>query len=863
MWCECDIMAQVDMDSANVGNRYVLEDMLGEGGMGAVYRAFDRLTGQPVALKQVMVLNNGLDFSSPLEAGDSTDFRLMLVQEFKTLASLRHPNIISVLDYGFDNSRQPYFTMDLLENASPITKVQAGPSRLDLVVQVVQALDYLHRRGIIHRDLKPDNVLVVAEKVKLLDFGLAIARGQAVDTLSAGTLAYMSPEQLNGDPATEVSDLYALGLIAYEIFAGRYPFQNHHTAALITEMLTILPDFSVLGLDERLVMVLTKLLAKDPRDRYQNAHEVLIAFAEATGKKELFRETDAIRESFLQAADFVGRDEELQQLTSALDDVLNGSGSAWLVAGESGVGKSRLLDELRTHALVNGTLVLRGQATREGGAPYTLWRDVLRYLCLQTELSDFEAGVIKPLVPDIGALLDRTVPDLADLLPDLDPQATQRRLLKVLEDILRRAADEQPMVIILEDLHWTSESLAILERLSCAVTKSCADGEMIPLLIVASYRDDERPNLPDNLPEMRILKLERLGEQAIADLSVSMLGEAGRQRPVVDLIRRETEGNVFFIVEVVRALVEEAGQLDRVGKLTLPQSVFAEGMKTVIQRRLSRVPAHARPLLNTAAVAGRQLDVPLLRAISGQASLDRWLHLCADAAVLEVQDERWRFAHDKLRDAVLDALEKAERVTLHRQIAEAIEVTHPNDSSYVAALARHWRGAGDVKKEGYYVLEAGLQAMQMSAYPEARAFFERGLELVRNRQDPPAQRQRAALLHHLGVAYEEQGDYEQAESLLGESLALARAVGDQERIMHVFVSLGTVAIRRGEREAAVPSLERAMEMAREIDDQAVINRARMWLGGTRVLSKVDDQEDAYIDDYLFSLVPQDDDDEQT
>ncbi|NDJ52746.1 MAG: protein kinase [Chloroflexi bacterium] len=775
-------MATLSPSVPEITSRYILQSELGRGGMGVVYRALDRLTQQHVALKRVSLPSSRIDSTDRLARHQSQDYRRALAREFRTLASLRHPNIISVLDYGFDGGGQPFYTMEILEDAPNI--LEAGRDKpllkqMELLVQVLQALAYLHRRGIIHRDLKPDNVLVVEERVKVLDFGLAIAQDYIADAAAfVGTVAYAAPEVIRGQAATAASDLYAVGVMAVEMISGRYPYQRDQgTGMLLTEIISSQPDLSQLDTDERLRATLIQLLSKEPKHRPDDAVDLIAAYAEATDQA-IPRETELIRESYLQAADFIGRSDALNQLITALGEARQGFGGLWLVGGESGVGKSRLVDELRIQALVDGGLVLFGQAVSEGAAPYRLWRDILRYLSLQTDLTDLEASVLKALVPDIATLIKREVSDA----PDIDPAAAQDRLIAVVENVFRRQG--APIVVILEDLHWAHESLAILARVAKIAPQ-------LPLLMIGTYRNDEQPDLPSMLTEMadidpvpQVIELERLNYQEIAELSVAMLGEAiGRKDQVLSLLQRETEGNVYFIVEVVRILAEEAGELALVGERPLPENMFVGGIRTVVQRRLARVADNARPLLRIAAVIGRDIDTLILNRLITEnpvlyeSGLDDWLTTCASAMILERNvgasgEKGWRFGHDKLREGLLADIAAEESRVIHLNVAKAIEAVYPDQASQLTALAYHWRLAGDLVKEASYSYRAGEQTLANGAYVEAATFLQRSLELAPQVNMPTSQQAHIARL--LGDAYHGAGRlspaaeyYDRALELLG------------------------------------------------------------------------------------------------
>ncbi|MBC7872092.1 MAG: tetratricopeptide repeat protein [Chitinophagaceae bacterium] len=815
-----------------IGKRYIVTSSLGTGGMGIVYRAHDRLTGEAVALKQVKLSRE------PIGDGH-VDFRLALAHEFRTLASLRHPHIISVLDYGFagfmasSNESRPYYTMELLENAQ--TLIQAGedaplPTQIDLLLQILHALTYLHRRGIIHRDLKPANVMVVDNHARLVDFGLAKSRGYINAEQVVGTLAYVAPEVLQGHSVSEASDLYAFGVMAYELIAGHHPFHVGDVTMLIHDLLTASPDLGALQVDMTLAAVIGRLLAKNPAERYQHAHEVIIALAPFASNQP---ETLTLRESFLQAAEFVGREKELATLKEALKSIIKIEqdapqtnaplGSAWLIGGESGVGKSRLTDELRVLALVEGALVLRGQAVSGGGLPYQMWRDPIRRLLLTVEVGPEEAAVLQEIIPDIGDLLDITLPEISAL----DGRARQQRLTLAIADLFRR--HKEAMVLLLEDLQWISPaSLEILKQIIRIAPE-------LPLLIVVNYRDDERHDLPDELPGVNHLKLDRLSTQEITQLSQSMMGHTAQSQSVIDLLKRETEGNTFFIIEVMRALAEEAGQLENIGVTTLPTHVFVGGIMEVVKRRLARVPEQMRDLLKLAAVVGRQIDLKLMQHFvenkrvltPSQIDLATWLTICADAAVLEIDEEQWRFAHDKLREGLLTEMDVAERAALNRQVAQAIEAVYKDKAGRAVALVEHWDAAGDPEKTITYALIVGEQAYALSNYAEGQHWLQRALVLLPKDQ-PNRGRMRALGL--LGDILSRTSDYTEATQSHQEAIQIARQLNDLASVADSLNGMGFIAYQLGDYVTARTHSEEALTLAQAAQDRKNSARALNNLG---------------------------------
>lgn len=775
-----------------LGYRYELRDLIGSGGMGTVFRAYDRFTKRIIAIKR---LRADYPRTAPTDDSSPYDPSLSLAHEFEMLARLQHPNIISVLDYGFDADQSPYLVMPYLQDASNILMALADETldtKIKYIVQLFQAMEYLHQHQIIHCDLKPANILLNHDRLVVLDFGLAMEATLARNKL-AGTLLYVAPEVLLGEQPSAQADLYAVGLILHQLLTMRHPYSLETLSSVLSDKVNIHP---LPPAAKPLTPFLEALLDTNPDARPASATAAIAEIERITGYT-LRTKSITLTESFLQTARFVGREQEMQQLSQALEATFLNAGTAWLVSGESGVGKSRLVNELRTLALVRGALVLRGQAV-SGGLPYQLWQEVATRLILQNPQADFDGSALQVIVPNIEALTGRNFPNL----PDPNSLGTLQRVAVALAELFQQHL--QPIVLLLEDLQWANESITLVKHITSM------QSQLPHMLIVGTYRDDEVPELRQQLGEMKHLKLPRLNKTDIGDIAYSMLGEVGKQATLIDFLWQETDGNAFFIVEIVRALAEEAGSLNAVGRIAELQSVFTGGLRQLMQRRLERVPIRYRALLAHAAVAGRVLNLTLLMHLSEGVELEDFLVVNANACTLEVVEDEWRFAHEKFREHVLQQLSPVQRSTIHLSIALAIETLYAQEPLYDAVLADHFLGGNAPERALPYALRATKRDLGVSNFTLA---MHRAEQLLRDLPTNNPQRHRIMVL--AATAHQHLGDFDAAATLFTGAAQLAATRGDVLVEADALRGLGVIFWYQGNYAHAQHQLERSLNLHRQ------------------------------------------------
>ena len=728
------------------GDRYQIVREIGHGGMGLVYEVEDRERGERVALK---TLRN-----------PSPDLIYRFKSEFRALAELSHPNLITLYDLFV--GEHCFFTMELLQGTDFLTYVRQsrgarladGDTEVDVrtdeaVVPVVSApapsppprdlacdelrlravlpqlargLGTLHQGGKVHRDIKPQNLIVTPEgRLVLLDFGLAIehASAAAVDSQVGGvvgTIAYMSPEQCRGDRVGPATDWYAMGVLLYEALTGQLPFAGSGMQILMAkqEHVPAPPRALVPEVPHDLDALSVHLLALEPDDRPSGA-----SVLRRLGVDDRVSGTALASAPGTQAGFFAGRIDELAALEHALARLP--AAQVLELTGPSGVGKSALVQRFLERARVTrpGLVALQGRCYERETVAYKAMDGVIDQLSRYWRA--LPSAVAASLLPSHTSLLVRLFPVLGRVPavasappgpPIADPQRVRTGAFAALRSLLDRLARRSPTVLVLDDLQWVdADTIALLSDLM-------RSPDPPPLLLILTARE-EGVSMLDGLMQRTSLPSERIRLGALpgheADELARVLLGASERAALAPHVARAAEGNPFFIGELVRYVLATEGEL---GPLSL-QSVLGD--------RIGQLPRQARHILELIALSGEPLSTQVALSASElpPADFERQLrllrvgHLVGLASNAEGHLEAY---HSRIREAAVAGLSATRLEQLHRLLATALAAQASHEQ-----LARHWRGAGDPERASEHAIKAAQASLERLDFDRAAQLFDLAL----------------------------------------------------------------------------------------------------------------------------------------
>ena len=775
------------------GGRYKVLRFLGEGGKKRVFLAHDALLDRDIAFS--LIKTEGLD-----DVG-----RERIMREARAMGRLTHPNIVAIFDIGEhtapDGSTQPYLVQELMGggDVEGLLEEAEGPlpleQTLDIAIATARGLEFAHAHQVVHRDLKPGNVWLTADGVaKVGDLGLAVTLGQSRLTshgMMVGTYNYMPPEQALGQDVTPQADLYSLGAMLYELVTGRPPFQGDTPTAVISQHLNtqpVAPSWHTEHCPPELEALILHLLAKTPTDRPSSATAVLevLEAVDPKARSASHSNSQANPLDRLARGVFVGRQRELDQLRGALDGALQGRGSIVMLVGEPGIGKTRTVQELETYARMRGAGVYWGRTHESSGMPaYWPWIQVGRAWGAQRDV----AAIVASGAPQNGELV-RLFPELRQVAPEAmrgapedDDETSQFQLFDAYAQFMRAQSAQQPWVVVLDDLHWADKpTLQLLRFIARELTNMHA-------LVIGTYRDTDLVRthpLSEALAELnreggfQRISLRGLTESEVAAY-VSRRAAVEPSAGLVSRIFEETEGNPFFLSEMVNLMTEE-GSLTGAADVTLP-----DGVREALGRRLDRLSEEANELLSIAAIAGREFAYETLTLVEDR-DPQHLLELVEEAIRAQVIEEteqagRYRFTHALMQETLLDELSTTRRVMLHGRVAEALERRWGQRANeFATRLARHFSESSSLTTEHaskavHYLREAARQAESRAAWGEATRLYESAIQRVELIPDL-AIRDEAALHLGAGRSYTLDVDYRPATRHLLTAAEQYRVAGD-------------------------------------------------------------------------------------
>jgi two-component system sensor kinase len=747
-----------------------------------------------------------------------------LEYEMHMLRKIQSPHLVAPLAVGVEEDLF-YIVRLFVQGASLAERLGRSPLPIGCAVPVtlgiLRSLCEAHKHGLVHRNLKPANVILTGdaspEEIRLIDSGYSLTGGidHSGHHIPLDTLWYTSPEAagLLNRTLDGRSDLYAVGVLLFQLLTGHLPFEGKTIGELLQQHLSAPPP-SLLTLSVSVPRILDellqRLLRKDPRDRYQSAEAVSADLAYiATALEEGIREPTFVlgshdRYQQLTESSFVGRSRELKELQKVFDLAKGGKGGLAFVEAESGGGKSRLLYEFTQRALQQGARVLHGTGQSQVGAKaFQILDDVASELISIIRFDPLLGERIAQGLGDHREAAIITLPKLAKVLGEGNSallgneqhgEIRAIQALRVLLDLL--GSQTKPAIVILDDAQW-SDSLSVKLLREWQSQKEAEDRSGRFVMIILSFRTEEVPKYHPirHLKPLTELSLDLLGQEDMKALLESMAGPLPQEATTA--VARLAEGNPFLAGAVLQGLVETGAIAYNASGWRVEPSILvnlqASGKaKAFLVRRLEQLPQEVFSFLTVGAVLGRSFDLEFALTITGQTSQEGFA-MVGEAqrrhiVWMDADSRRCTFLHDKLRESLLGRLSEENRKRWHREAAILLE---SRDRNLVFDLAYHFDASSDPARAFPYALAAAERARSQYALEVAEQQYriaERGL---------PAEDEalRSRVIEGLGTTMMLLGDYDKAGAYFEQARLLAK---DKFKRVEIDCLLGDLAFKGGD-----------------------------------------------------------------
>ena len=829
------------------------------GGMGTVYKAFDSVLHRHAAIK---IMHPHL-----LENPKNQE---RFVQEARAAARLNHPNIVTIYEIG-ETENDRFIVMEYIDGPTLsifLNDRNQPPVELaiNLMIQVLNALEFAHQRNILHRDIKPDNILLANETAKILDFGIAKILSNRAFTAAndvLGSVEFMAPEQMTGEGVDRRSDIYSAGVMFYQLLTRVLPFSGETPVAVLYKQLNespLKPSQHNPDISPELDRIILKALApKDERwstaQEFSDVLQTLLApqqpkdasVSASTGSAEgekisLAQEEFEEKEAFGQA--FVGRKEEFQKLKHVARQAFLGAGQTAIINGEAGVGKTTLVDQLSKFASEQNAFVLYSACLyQEGMDAFMPFIDTLK---------DFFSNQSHQLDPDQRQQLKKLVAEKVPLLLEFAERFSTTFENKVEMEARAVSLDEavanannplegvfllislistmRPLVLIVDDMHWSDESSL---RLFHYLSRNIGDSRILLIGVCRSNRydliqDGKPTKVVELLSRMRRenlfsdINLQRFSLTECKELIDGMLGQCNFTEHFYEQIHNETKGNPFFLIETLRLLKDndiiflndeqwehQRGDI----KLDIPHRV-----EDVFIRQLNDLDKYEREILQVASVIGHAFDASILASVLEEKKLTvlkLLQRLEQDLQIVISTETGFRFEHPMLRELLYTEIPFALRREYHLMIAEEYGQIYQSEfGSYIGEVAQHFRQGEDYQRAIPLLYKSAKRVFKLAAFEEALQIFLDLKETIRKSgQDEWLEIPMSNIHLKVGICHEELEQFEQALAAYQLLMETSRGKGEHDREVEAYRRTGRVQEKLGNCDAALEDYQNGLKIA--------------------------------------------------
>lgn len=800
-----------------INNRYKILKKLGPGGMSDVYKVLDTQTNTRPALK-----------TSPHKH---------IKNEFLTLSKLRHPNIVKVYDYGVmerndrvvaavtgtQHPQQYFFTMEYIEggnfynlfrNSLPKTKAEYQLI-YSILLQICDALGFVHFHRLVHCDIKPSNILIdFSETGKprtvITDFGLI--EKETARKLK-GTLQYIAPEVLRGERIDRGADLYSLGVTVYKILTHHLPFEGNNAITLIKQHTRgeIKPprEYNP-AVPRKLNDITLDLLEPKTKRKTKSIDDLLKIFPQISGKPHL---------PTLFISPLIGRQKELSTLKNTWREVKTGEGRVISIYGENGMGKTRLLQEFKPYAQTEGAVVKEFDSIR---------------------------GFLKTFT---------------DIIGERSTEGTELNLFDKIATRLLVEAKKSPLLLVVEDLQLQKKpALNLIEYLIRSI-------ESAPILLIITSSDPKLIGVDiQSIEYFKHINLTPLSPRNTATLVKAMLLTGDEIKDIGTLIYAHTEGNPFLITTLTRGLVEKRILEKSEGRWTLSGDKLKtyrvpKDIKDFVIPTLKGLSEYEFELLKIGALLQKNFTRPILKGLI-RVKLQTLYNLQEKGVIMENPAGNYSFTHQMVSDVIEKNIPIGESAQLHRKIAGELEYRFQQNLERIAPdLTYHYLRANETAKAYKFALISGEMAKNTLANTEAAEYFECALSLV---DKLGGKKKKFVLYETLGDLYHDLSKYRDALTRYESALSLAtrdsstriyRKIGvvyrDQQKFdkaldyfqkgfeistkdasqkVLLLSDIGWIHMCLGDFKKSLSHSQKAIKMAEEHDDQFGLSYAHSTLG---------------------------------